>query len=411
MIFLYFGEASGALQLDALGHTPSAVVVPHRDALGLSRLRRRLGKKQVPIMVAASLEAIPSFLPLFPDLSPEQGHAVLLMWGACRLPSPASCQAFPGHVFRLHPSLLPALDGPDPMYWAIRRGHKTTGITLQLLSSPTDPSLQTSPQGLWQRSMVIEASDNARTLSRRVRRCMLGRAGTVFARIMATAAPSDPRERMQRTDDPDQRPAATMKPGGAPNETRPVVIDGGARRLGALDVGIVKASASEEPGALPSPASDAPRPGPDDLRIDWSLPAVEVMRAVRAASPTPGATASLGHRDIVVLEAEQACNTATYGKACSASSSLAEVDVCGPSSSPLADTALALTDATRPTSAAFAEAPSGETTLPVPVGGGWVDPQGALMVRVRDGVLHIKRWRARDRDVAETTRPLAQRDC
>jgi methionyl-tRNA formyltransferase len=38
----------------------------------------------------------------------------------------------------VHPSLLPALRGPEPVFWALRRGARQTGVTLHLLDAGFD---------------------------------------------------------------------------------------------------------------------------------------------------------------------------------------------------------------------------------------------------------------------------------
>ena len=40
--------------------------------------------------------------------------------------------------FNVHPSLLPALRGPEPVFWALRRGDRRTGVTLHLLDAGFD---------------------------------------------------------------------------------------------------------------------------------------------------------------------------------------------------------------------------------------------------------------------------------
>src|SRR5215213_8029156 len=57
-----------------------------------------------------------------------------------RLPRAARSLASLGGI-NIHPSLLPALRGPDPVFWALRRGDRRTGVTLHLL----DAGLDTGP--------------------------------------------------------------------------------------------------------------------------------------------------------------------------------------------------------------------------------------------------------------------------
>ena len=50
-------------------------------------------------------------------------------------------------------------------------------------------------------------------------------------------------------------------------------------------------------------ATWAPKLGATDRDLDWSRPAEELSRRVRALSPSPGATTRLGHRRLLVFTA------------------------------------------------------------------------------------------------------------
>jgi methionyl-tRNA formyltransferase len=54
-----------------------------------------------------------------------------------RLPAAVRSLAPLGGI-NVHPSLLPALRGPDPVFWALRRGDRRTGVTLHLLDAGFD---------------------------------------------------------------------------------------------------------------------------------------------------------------------------------------------------------------------------------------------------------------------------------
>jgi methionyl-tRNA formyltransferase len=41
-------------------------------------------------------------------------------------------------ALNVHPSLLPALRGPDPLFWTFREGHATTGVTIHFMSAQMD---------------------------------------------------------------------------------------------------------------------------------------------------------------------------------------------------------------------------------------------------------------------------------
>ena len=54
-----------------------------------------------------------------------------------RLPAAVRSLAPLGGI-NVHPSLLPALRGPEPVFWALRRGDRRTGVTLHLLDAGFD---------------------------------------------------------------------------------------------------------------------------------------------------------------------------------------------------------------------------------------------------------------------------------
>jgi methionyl-tRNA formyltransferase len=71
------------------------------------------------------------------------------------------------------------------------------------------------------------------------------------------------------------------------------LADSGARLL----VATVDALDDGEIRAVPQPAdgvSFAPKLTPDDVRVDWTTPAIHVDRLVRAATPAPGAWTTFG---------------------------------------------------------------------------------------------------------------------
>lgn len=58
---------------------------------------------------------------------------------------PPELLAVPRHgFFNLHPSLLPDLRGPEPLFWAFREGHERSGVTLHQM----DAGLDTGPIAL-----------------------------------------------------------------------------------------------------------------------------------------------------------------------------------------------------------------------------------------------------------------------
>jgi len=146
-------------------------------------------------------------------------------------------------AFGTHPSLLPRWRGPDPYYWAIRAGDTETGVTLHRLEGTYDtgPIVARAP-------VPIAAEDDGWSLAKKL-----------------------------------DRPALRL------------LIDAAKR----LEAG----AALEGKAQPPSDTPWARRPTDEDLAIDWREPASAVLRAIRAASPEPGATAVFGERWVEILRA------------------------------------------------------------------------------------------------------------
>lgn len=169
---------------------------------------------------------------------------ILLSWFWPRL-IPPSVLALPERgAYGVHPSLLPRWRGPDPYFWAIRSGDAETGVSLHELRAEYDTGAV-----LQQERLAIQVEENAWSLARRLDRLGL-----------------------------------------------PLLV-GAARRF-----------ALKQPWpALEQDAravTTAPPPDDEALAIDWSAPADEILRLVRAAAPYPGASAELGDASVEVLAAE-----------------------------------------------------------------------------------------------------------
>jgi methionyl-tRNA formyltransferase len=94
------------------------------------------GAHGIPAFAAARLAA-PATLAALAALGAEIGCV------ACfprRLP-PALIALPPLGVLNVHPSLLPALRGPEPLFWAVREGLAATGVTIHQV----DAGLDTGP--------------------------------------------------------------------------------------------------------------------------------------------------------------------------------------------------------------------------------------------------------------------------
>jgi methionyl-tRNA formyltransferase len=159
---------------------------------------------------------------------------------------PADVLALPALApVNLHFSLLPALRGASPVQSALRLGLDRTGVTTIVM----DAGLDTGPIVL-QREEEIRPQDDAGTLGER-----LARAGA-----------------------------------GVLVESVDLIVSG---------------------RAAPRPQNDAaatyaPRLGPEDRRLDWSIPASSLVNLCRALSPEPAATTRFRGRPLKVHRAEVA---------------------------------------------------------------------------------------------------------
>lgn len=160
-----------------------------------------------------------------------------------RIPSTVLALAARGGV-NVHPSLLPRHRGPDPYFWTLALGDAETGVTAHWISADYDQG-----EVLAQRRMPVPEGVNAWQLARALDRPSL-------------------------------------------EALRDVV--------GAIERGEAHGVAQDE-----TSATQAPHPSDDDCELLWDVPAEEVLRRVRAASPDPGAFTGFGDETVVVLSARK----------------------------------------------------------------------------------------------------------
>lgn len=233
----YFGLPLGALVLQGDGHALVYVATRSADDLGMRRLRRRVGS--APLVVRPDFEQA-SEVARVRDARPD----LIVSWYYSVRIAAEVLEMAPAGAIGVHPSLLPALRGPDPFYWAIRRGLDETGVSLHRLEADYDT-------------------------------------GPVLATRRVAIGPHDDAWRLARALD---RPSLAL-----------------------LRWGCARASAGElARGEIQdeSRATYAPRPSDDDLQIDWREDAADVVRRVRAAAPWPGAGTLIGDASVVVTRAE-----------------------------------------------------------------------------------------------------------
>ncbi len=232
MKIAFFGLPLAAILLARDGHEIVWAGVCRMGAVGTRRLRS----------IARHLEIIPdaNTAALRERLRSTEPELIVSWFWTKRLPRQVLEIPTLGAV-GVHPSLLPRHRGPDPYFWAIRRGDEVTGVTAHVLDDAYDTGAT-----LARRELAIDPTWSAWTLAKRLDRPSLSLLREV-ARAYAT--------------------------GYAPTPT-----------------------AQDE-----TKATLAPAPTDDDLAIDWREPAADVLRLVRAAAPWPGATFTLGE-EVIVLE-------------------------------------------------------------------------------------------------------------
>jgi methionyl-tRNA formyltransferase len=100
---------------------------------GPPTILQQAGAKGIPAYAAGQLAA-PETLAELALLHAELGAV------ACfpRLLPPEMLALPPFGVLNVHPSLLPALRGPDPLYWALREGMDATGVTVHMMDEHFD---------------------------------------------------------------------------------------------------------------------------------------------------------------------------------------------------------------------------------------------------------------------------------
>ena len=234
MKIAFFGLPLAALLLARDGHEIVWAGVCRKAAIGTRRLRR----------VARDVEIVPDANSVaVRERVRNAGPELIVSWfWTKRLPRQVLALP-PLGAFGVHPSLLPRHRGPDPYFWAIRRGDAVSGVTAHVLDDAYDTGAV-----LARRELAIDPSWSAWTLAKR-----LDRPSLALMREVARAFASG-------------------------HALTPMVQDEAHATL-------------------------APAPTDDELAIDWRESAADVVALVRAAAPWPGATFTLGEEVLVLEEA------------------------------------------------------------------------------------------------------------
>lgn len=141
----------------------------------------------------------------------------------------------------VHYSLLPLLRGAAPVYGALRQGFAETGVTVQRLANKMDAG-----DVIVQRMLAILPEDNRGTLTERLTEIGTGALVETLDKLASGVAPRQAQD----------------------HELATVVG----------------------------------RVTPEDCRVDWTAPASEIERLVRACTPWPGAWCMLADRRIKLTE-------------------------------------------------------------------------------------------------------------
>jgi methionyl-tRNA formyltransferase len=157
VVFLGQSCAAAAPPLRALltaGYEVLAVVLAGKRGLHRGEPERVADDAGVPVVwVASAAEATAALR----SIAPAVAVAACFPWRLRR----AAREFPPLGVLNVHPSLLPAGRGPEPIFWTLRRGEATTGVTVHRM----DAGLDTGPI-IAQRAMAIPNGIRAPDLER-----------------------------------------------------------------------------------------------------------------------------------------------------------------------------------------------------------------------------------------------------
>jgi len=191
-----------------------------------------------PVKVVAEQAGVPVIQPKsarkpeFVDQLTATGADIAVVVAYGKILPKAVLEAFPRGCINVHASLLPAYRGAAPIQWSVIKGESETGVAIMQL----DEGMDTGPV-LLERREPIGLDDTA---------------GTLFERL-------------------------------APLGARALI-----EALTELEAGGLSAKAQDHDAA-----SHAPMLKKSDGRVDWSLPARDVVNLIRGVDPWPGAFTSL----------------------------------------------------------------------------------------------------------------------
>ncbi len=137
------------------------VVSNRRDAQGLQRAEA-VGIETVVIPHQAYPSREEFDRALVGELR-RRAVTIVCLAGFMRLVTAVFCDAFPGAILNIHPSLLPAFPGPDAQRQALAHGVKVSGATVHLVT----PELDAGPI-VCQAAVAVREEDTVESLAERI---------------------------------------------------------------------------------------------------------------------------------------------------------------------------------------------------------------------------------------------------
>ena len=133
---LFLGQSCAAampplMALIDAGCEISAVVLARQPGARLGEIQRFATGKGIPVQWVKSAARATDALR---TIAPEVAVAACFPW---RLPG-AALEIPPLGILNVHPSLLPAGRGPEPVFWTLRRGEPVTGATVHRMDAGFD---------------------------------------------------------------------------------------------------------------------------------------------------------------------------------------------------------------------------------------------------------------------------------
>ena len=209
MRVLFLGQSCAASlpPLAALlgsGHEIAAVVLARQPGARLGETQRLAAEAYIPVVWVRSVAEAAAAL---------RGFAPLVAVAACfpwRVPKTVT-EAPPLGILNVHPSLLPAGRGAEPVFWTLRRGERLTGVTVHRM----DAGLDTGPIAA-QAELAVTEGIRATDLEREL--MTLG--GRLLIEALPALAAGDLRLRRQSPEDvthsPVPAPADWIMPASLP---------------------------------------------------------------------------------------------------------------------------------------------------------------------------------------------------